>query len=88
MKVNDVLEDAHNTFLSDMKVEFNNEISLEETQMDLIIKHDSAFNWNSDDEVKLRISKYVKKTKGEKVINATKKIAMKLKRGTKSHESD
>lgn len=88
MKVNDVLEDAHNTFLSDMKVEFNNEISLEETQMDLIIKHDSAFNWNSDDEVKLRISKYVKKTKGEKVINATKKIAMKLKRGNKSHESD
>ena len=48
--VNDVLADAHNTFLKDLKVEFNNELALEETQMDLIIKHDNAFNWTSEDE--------------------------------------
>jgi len=57
MNNNDVLEDAHNTFLSDIKVEFKNELALEETQMDLIMKHDQAFNWNESDEVKLRISK-------------------------------
>ena len=50
MQVNDVIKDAHNTFLKDIKVEFNNELALEETQMDLIIKHDNAFNWNDDDE--------------------------------------
>jgi hypothetical protein len=48
--VNDVLADAHNTFLKDLKVEFNNELALEEAQMDLIIKHDNAFNWTSEDE--------------------------------------
>ena len=88
MTVNDVLEDAHSTFLSDIKVEFKNELALEETQMDLIIKHDHAFNWNEDDEVKLRISKQPKKSKGQKVINATKKIALKLRRKEKHHESD
>ena len=88
MTVNDVLEDAHSTFLSDIKVEFKNELALEETQMDLIIKHDQAFNWNEDDEVKLRISKQPKKSKGQKVINATKKIALKLRRKEKHHESD
>ena len=54
MSVNDVLTDAHNTFLKDIKVEFNNEQSLEETQMDLIIKHDNAFNWSEEDEKQMK----------------------------------
>jgi len=55
ISVNDVFTDAHNTFLTDMKVEFNNELALEETQMDLIIKHDNAFNWSEEDDKQLKI---------------------------------
>ena len=45
MEVNDVIEDANNTFIKEMKYEIKNELALEETQMDLVIKHDKAFNW-------------------------------------------
>jgi len=31
MSVDDVIYDAHNTFLKDIRVEFNNELALEET---------------------------------------------------------
>ena len=64
MEVNDVIEDANNTFIKDMNYEFKNELALEETQMDLVIKHDKAFNWQDDDEIKLRILTTKKKKKG------------------------
>lgn len=45
VRVDDVIEDANNTFMQDMKYEINNEMVYEESQMDLIMKHDKAFNW-------------------------------------------
>ena len=57
LTVNDVFEDAHNTFIKDLKVsqggdEGTNDI-YEETQMDLLMKRDKAFNWSDDDEKNL-----------------------------------
>lgn len=61
ISVDDVIYDAHNTFLKDIRVEFNNELALEETQMDLIIKHDNAFNWSKEDEIRVKNSKVSKR---------------------------
>ena len=59
LTVNDVFEDAHNTFIKDLKVtqgddrdDGRNSI-YEETQMDLLMKRDKAFNWSDDDEKNL-----------------------------------
>lgn len=45
VRVDDVIEDANNTFIKEMKYEMHNEMAHEESQMDLIMKHDKAFNW-------------------------------------------
>jgi hypothetical protein len=60
LTVNDVFEDAHNTFIKDLKQEFDagspdskRDQIHEETQMDLLMKNDKAFNWSDDDEKNL-----------------------------------
>lgn len=58
MSVNDeddVIADAQNTFLHGSKVEYNKELALEETQMDLIMRYDNAFKWNEDDDIQVKI---------------------------------
>ena len=42
--------DAHNTFIGDNSIDQGDKDVLEETQMDLIMKNDQAFNWQDDDE--------------------------------------
>ena len=42
--------DAHNTFIGDPSLDSSNLDLVEETQMDLIMKNDKAFNWSDDDE--------------------------------------
>lgn len=96
MQVNDVIKDAHNTFLKDIKVEFNNELALEETQMDLIIKHDNAFNWNDDDEKNaMKIQTAVKRnqsgsseSQARSIKKAVVQQAKKRILGQKQHDSD
>ena len=60
LTVNDVFEDAHNTLIKDLKLapdgvdgDGNNSNIYEETQMDLLMKSDKAFNWSDDDEKNL-----------------------------------
>jgi len=57
LTVNDVFEDAHNTFIADLKVSHGGDDTgrsiYEETQMDLLMKRDKAFNWSDDDEKNL-----------------------------------
>ena len=50
LTVNDVFMDAHNTFIGDPSIDQSDRDVLEETQMDLIMKNDQAFNWQDDDE--------------------------------------
>ena len=57
----DVIADAQNTFLHGSKVEYNKEQALEETQMDLIMRYDSAFNWNEEDDKEVMASKDLKR---------------------------
>lgn len=60
MSVNDeddVITDAQNTFLHGNKVEYNKELALEETQMDLIMRYDSAFKWNEEDDRQVKVQK-------------------------------
>lgn len=61
MAIDDVFEDAHNNFIADIKVDFSNdkENNVEETQMDLIMKKDKAFDWTEDDEINMK--KFVEK---------------------------
>ena len=49
--------DAHNTFIGDSTIDSSNENLVEETQMDLIMKNDKAFNWSDDDEKQIRMIK-------------------------------
>lgn len=44
----DVIADAHNTFLNGNKID--KELDIGETQMDMIMKYDNAFDWNEDDD--------------------------------------
>jgi queuine/archaeosine tRNA-ribosyltransferase len=46
-----------------MHVEFNNEVALEETQMDLIMKYDNAFKWNAEDDKKVKTEQRTVKRK-------------------------
>ena len=50
LTVNDVFMDAHNTFIGDPSLDSTGRDLVEETQMDLIMKNDKAFNWSDDDE--------------------------------------
>lgn len=93
-RVDDVIEDANNTFIKEMNYEMHNEQAHEESQMDLIMKHDQAFNWQEGDEIKLRLVKsnkkkvrggFVKQIKDN--IQKGKYIQRKIKK-TNSHESD
>jgi len=56
LTVNDVLTDAHNTFIKDLRVEeIGSDSSVAgsgdlETQLDTIINKDNVFTWNEEDE--------------------------------------
>jgi hypothetical protein len=61
LTVNDVFEDAHNTFIKDLRQDSEGGAGdgqggsiYEETQMDLLMKTDKAFNWSDDDEKNLQ----------------------------------
>ena len=50
-----MFEDAHNTFIKESETSPGSVV--EETQMDLIMKNDRAFNWSDDDEKQINIIK-------------------------------
>lgn len=55
LTVNDVFMDAHNTFIGETSLESANRDLVEETEIDLIMKNDKAFNWSDDDEKQINM---------------------------------
>lgn len=70
--------------MNDCQVEFNNELALEETQMDLIIKLDSAFKWTAKDEELAREKKATRRQAS--VISKAKNIVNKAASNLKSRK--
>ena len=83
LTVNDVFMDAHNTFIGDHSIDHGDREVLEETQMDLIMKNDKAFNWQDDDEKQIRAIKIRSRESG-----AVPNFKSNLKKENKNSDPD